>query len=99
MIRLAFREKSVAETQTLTFDFLSLLALGESISSASTSAAVYSGTDSTPAALISGATTIAGSKVTQKVVGGVAGVMYTITCTATTSAGQVLAQSGYLVVR
>ena len=54
MNRANFSGKFVSETKTLTFDFLSLLAIGESISTASGSAAVYSGTDSSPSALISG---------------------------------------------
>ena len=98
MNRATFSGKFVSETKTLTFDFLSLLAIGESISTASVSAAVYSGTDSSPSSLISGSATITGSKVTQKITGGVVGVVYLVTCSVTTSTWQALTYSGYQVV-
>lgn len=98
MNRVTFQGKFISETKTLIFDFLSLLALGESISTTSVSAAVYSGTDSSPSSLISGAAAVSGSKVTQKITGGVVGVVYLVTCSVTTSTGQTLKQSGYQVV-
>ena len=98
MSRVAFQEKAVGESKILTFDFLSHLAVGESISTASVSTAVYSGTDGSPSSLVSGGATISGSKVTQKIVGGVAGVVYLVTCSVTTSAGQELCYSGYQAI-
>ena len=98
MSNVMFREKAVAETQTLVFDFASILAPGESISSASTSAAVYSGIDSAPAAIISGGGAISGSKVSQKITGGVEGVVYLLTCTAYTTLANNLSLTGYQAV-
>ena len=96
MSNVLFREKAVAETQTLVFDFASILAPGESISSASTSAAVYSGVDGSPAAIISGGSSISGTKISQKVTGGVAGVVYKLTCLAATTGGNTVELSGFL---
>lgn len=66
------------------------LATGETISSATVTATVHSGTDATPSAIISGAVTISGSTVTQKIIGGVSGVVYKLRCSATTSASRTL---------
>lgn len=98
MSRAVFGGKLLGETKNLVFDFLSQIALGETISSASVTATVYSGTDATPSSLISGSASISGSQVTQKVTGGVLGVTYNLTCTAITSAGQTLSISGFLTV-
>jgi hypothetical protein len=96
--RLVFPAKAPSEILTLTFPFLSRLAVGETISSATVSATVYSGTDASPSAILSGGTTISGSEVKQKVTGGVLGVTYLLTCSAVTSTGQNLALSGFLSI-
>jgi len=98
MSRQIIEGKSVSETVTLAFSFLSHLATGETISSASTTATVYSGTDASPSSLISGAASISGSTVSQKVTGGTLGVTYILVCSAVTSLGQTLQISGYLVI-
>ena len=98
MSRQIIEGKSVSETVTLAFSFLSHLATGETISSASTTATVYSGTDASPSSLISGAASISGSTVSQKVIGGTLGVTYILVCSAVTSLGQTLQISGYLVI-
>lgn len=82
----------------ITFDFTSDLAVGETISSQSVTASVWSGTDSLPSDIISGAATVSGAIVTQKIDGGVTGVIYELLCTATTSLGQTLQQIGFLSI-
>ena len=98
MSRVIFGGKLLGETTNLVFDFTSRLALGESLSSASTSASVYSGTDATPSGILSSSTSVASGKATQAVTGGVLGVTYLLVCTAVTSAGQHLELSGFLAV-
>lgn len=96
--RMVFDAKDPAATVSASFDFAASLAVGETISSASTTATVYSGTDATPAAILSGAATPSGGKVVQKLTGGVSGVVYYLFCAAMTSTGQVLVRDGYLAV-
>ena len=98
MSRVPLALKAVGETRTEVFSFLSLLAVGETLSGASTTVTVYSGTDASPSSIISGSATISGSNVSQKFTGGVSGVTYLITVTALTSAGQTLTITAYLPV-
>jgi hypothetical protein len=90
--------KYVGETKDYEFDFVSELAEGETISSATVSASVYSGTDATPSNIISGADSTSGTIVTQRITGGVLGVIYILLCEAVTSAGQTLRMYGLLTV-
>ena len=90
--------KQVGATKAYVFDFISDLAVGETISGATVTAAVWSGTDASPSSIISGAASISGTQVTQKLTAGLAGNIYAATCTATTSASQTLVRSAYLVV-
>ena len=96
--RTIFVSKAVGETKKLTFDFLADLGVTETISSAPVTAAVFSGTDATPSGIISGSSSISGSVVTQAVTAGTAGVTYLLTCTATTSASQILIITAYLTI-
>jgi len=81
------------------FDFISCLQEGETISTVSVSATVYSGLDSNPSAILSGLPTLVnGTQVRQLITGGVNGVTYELDCTVTTSLGQTLIQSGLLSV-
>ena len=89
---------ALGETRTVTFDLTSELTIGETISSASVSALVWSGTDSTPSALISGSASPATPFVNQKVSGGVAGTVYSLVCSALTSLGNVVVQTAFLAV-
>ncbi len=94
--RPALSPKQAGETQTYQFDFSALLADGETISTQSVAASVYSGTDASPSAIISGSASASGDIVSQKITAGTEGVIYELTCTITTSAGQTLQLSGYL---
>lgn len=98
MPRMILPSKLVGESLHLYMDFASFIEVGETISSAVTTATVYRGTDATPSAVISGAVSISGTIVTQKVIGGVAGVLYTIACTATINNGEIITMYGYLAV-
>ena len=98
MSRLALEPKYAAEVKKQVFDFASVLAVGETISTQTVTAAVYSGTDASPSALISGSASASGTKVTQTITGGLAGVVYTITCSITTSLSQTLRLMGYLSI-
>lgn len=93
-----FPPKLVGATLSLVFDFISDLSPGETISTQTVAATVWSGTDGSPSAIISGSATASGSKVTQKVTAGVSGVIYQLLCTITTSLGQTLQSAGYLAI-
>jgi hypothetical protein len=90
--------KPLGETRNEVFDFISRLAVAETLSTASVTAVVYSGTDASPSSIISGSAAISGTKVTQKITGGTLGVTYLVTCTVTTSAGQTLLLQGFLTI-
>ena len=98
MSRVIFEGKLSAETIIETFDFKSRLAASETISTASTVCTVYAGTDASPSSVISGAATISGQTVTQKVTAGTEGVVYILACTITTSLGQTLVIDAYLTI-
>lgn len=74
--------KIAGETYTVEVDFATVLN-GATISSGAVTAAVYTGTDASPSAIISGSATVSGTKIQQKITGGVAGVVYRLTFTAT----------------
>lgn len=96
--RIVQKSKLLGESLVLPFDFLSSLALGETISTKVVTATVFSGVDASPSSVISGAATSSGSVVSQKVTGGVLGVIYELLCQITTSAGQTLQMSSFLAV-
>lgn len=96
--RTTWDPKRTGESVNLTFDFTSRLASGETISTQVVTASVYTGTDASPSGLISGSASASGAVVTQKITGGVAGVIYYLLCQITTSAGQTLDMEGFLAV-
>lgn len=98
MTREDFSPKQPAEVKSVTFDFTSDLAVGETISTKSVAASVYAGVDASPSSLVSGAASSSGAVVSQLITGGVAGVIYELACTITTSAGQTLQRLGLLPV-
>ena len=93
-----FAPKLVGATRKVVFEFLGELAVGETVSTAAVTAAVYSGTDASPSSLISGSASASGTQVSQKLTGGVEGVIYKLTCTVTTSASNTLVKTGFLAV-
>lgn len=93
-----FPAKRVSEQLSITFDFTALLAPGELLLSAVTTVSVYSGVDASPASMLSGLTSAGSLFATQKIIGGLAGVIYILSCVAA-SAGQNLSLLGHLAVR
>ncbi len=98
MGRLIFDPRPSTEKRREVFDFLSDLAVGETISSASVAVTVFSGSDNNPNNTKSGSVSIDGSKVYQFFDNGTNGVLYLPTCTANTSLGQELQLSAYMAV-
>ncbi len=96
MNRAIFPGKPANETLRISFDFSSSIAVGETVSSASANATVYSGDED--ATLTCGTDTTSGGEVSLNISGGTEGVTFLVTCVATTSAGQVLLQSGYVTI-
>lgn len=90
--------KQVGEDWVLTFDFKKRLGSSETISGATWTCVVHAGTDADAANMISGAATTSGTKSSQKVIDGVDGVTYLVTCQLTTSTGQLLYARGLLYV-
>ena len=83
------------ETYPVTFNFGVQLAVGETISGATCTAIVFSGTDNTPSTILSGSPTISTPTATQLVTSNAnsEGVIYEVTCVVTTSATHVFSQS------
>lgn len=83
--------KYVSETRSIYVDFKFLLDPYDSISAVtSITASVISGSDPSPASLLSGQPSIIGTQVTQMVTKGVAGTRYLVTVIVTTSLGSTL---------
>lgn len=97
--RVVINPKYLGETITISsFDFISRLLQGETISTAVVTNSVYTGVDPTPSAMINGAASFSGSVVSQSITGGVVGVIYALKCTITTSGGQTLQLTAYFAV-
>lgn len=96
MNRITFRSAHVGETRKLTFDFISDLALGETLSTAVASFSVYSG--NTNAKVTFGSPIISSTQVAVTAAGDTEGVTFMVTITVTTSAGQTLMQSGFFAM-
>lgn len=91
--------KDPEEAFACAFDFALELIEGETLTGTpSITVAVVDGTDNSPASLKSGAPVIEGGRVLQRLVGGVAGVTYSLTCIASTSEGNTLARAAILPV-
>ena len=98
MNRVDLPPKLSGEIRNYTFDFSSLLATSETISTQKVTATVYSGTDADPSRLVAGTATASGAIVTQKLKEGTTGVIYKLVCEITTSANQLLQMVGLLAV-
>jgi hypothetical protein len=86
-----FSPQEPDEINTLSFDFVNELAVGENISSVVWSCEVVAGSDAAAATRLVGAGSVNGSKVSHRVGNLVAGMGYRIRAAATTSLGNVLA--------
>ena len=85
----SFSYKLTTENEQFTFDFSNLLGVGETIGSASMVVEVKEGTDANPSAILSGTPAISGTRVAQRIFGGVDGVTYRLELSVTTSATNV----------
>jgi len=81
----SFSYKLTTENEQFTFDFSPVLGPTETINSASCTVIVKEGTDPNPSSIKSGVPAISGSKVTQRILGGLDGVIYRLEMSATTS--------------
>ena len=97
MSRVIFPAMYVGDVIKLTFDFTSVIAIGETISTATLMPYVFSGNESSPS-LSLGAGTISGNQVTSLASGGQLGTTYDCECDITTSAGQTTRLQGYLTI-
>lgn len=90
--------KVASSLEARSVDFVDLVPAGDSISSQSVSVSVYSGTDASPSALLSGSASASGTIVTQKFTGGTEGVMYKVLWTAGTTGGLTLKKPTLLAI-
>lgn len=90
--------KLVSEDVDLVTSFLSRLQIGETLVTCNSSVAVFAGTDPTPLSMKSGIPTISGTDVIQKIIDGVAGVIYIVYISARTSLNNVFVQEVKLAV-
>lgn len=96
--RTELQPKSPATKANYQFDFTDQLASGETISTQTVVASLYSGVDADPSQLIAGAATQSSGIVTQAIKKGLAGNIYQLTCTVTTSGNLTLQRSGLLAI-
>ena len=94
----SFSYKITTENEQFTFDYSPVLGTTETISSATCTVEVKEGTDPSPSSIKSGSPAISGSTVTQRILGGLDGVIYRLEMTATTSVGNVYTIVGDLPV-
>jgi len=95
---LSFSNKRTGETITLSWEFVNDLVSGETITDATLTATVESGTDPNPENIVSGTPTVSGSVVAHDVTGGVEGVKYLLLMSIDTSTGQTLELPAFLTV-
>lgn len=98
MARIELPSKMLTEVVFRSFSFADSLGVGETLSTAVTTATVYSGVDASPSSIISGSAVISGTTVAQKFTGGALGTIYSVVCTITTSSAQTITSEGYLAV-
>ena len=80
-----FSYKITTENEQFTFDFSPIMASSETISSASCTIEVKEGTDPSPNSIKVGSPSISGQLVSQRISGGLDGVIYRIEMSVTTS--------------
>jgi len=98
MSTVVFQSKVVGEEILFDMNFLSRLAVGETLQTVDRTIVVASGVDANPNAMLSGAATISGSIVRQMIIGGLPGVIYLFTIAVRTSNAQLLFNYGKLAV-
>jgi hypothetical protein len=86
----AFSYKVITENEQFTFDFSPAMGTGETITSATSTALVVSGTDASPTSILLGSPVVSGQQAAQRVYGGLDGVIYRIQMTVITSSANTL---------
>lgn len=99
MSRVVLQPKYIGERKNFLIDFSSQMDEGTVIDSATCTISVYCGVDPTPSIMLVGtATPVPVQRVQQKIEGGVAGVIYHLTVTATTDTMELLTIHAYLAI-
>jgi len=98
MSTIVLRSKVVGEEVLVQINFLSRLAVGETLLTVDRTVVVASGVDANPSAMLSGAATISGTIVRQMIINGLPGVIYLLTVAVRTSNSQLLFNHGKLAV-
>lgn len=91
-------QKDPGETIPILVDFSDDLVGGETINGASCAPTVSAGTDPSPTSILNGVATFTGSVVTQVIKGGIAGVIYMLAFTVTTTSSHNYVKVGSLAV-
>jgi len=86
----AFSYKVTTENEQFTFDFSPAMGTGETITSATSTVQVVSGTDASPTSILQGSPVVSGQQVGQRIYAGLDGVIYRIQMTVITSASNTL---------
>lgn len=94
-----YAEKLSQEELTIDVDFLSRCDLGESAATAVSTMTVLSGTDANPSAMLSGVATVSNNIVSQKVIGGVGGVIYLLTISVRTTDNNIVINEVKIAVK
>jgi hypothetical protein len=98
VITIVLPVKATNEVIPISVNFSDMLQFGEAITGASCTCTVFSGTDPSPSALVSGIATYTGSTVTQNITGGLAGNIYTLAFIVTASNSHNYVKVGQLSV-
>lgn len=98
--QMSFSPKRAGETEIFTVDYSAMLATGETIRTDAGHAPIWTATaagseDTSPNAIVQGAASVSGSKVSTLLTAGLPGVRYAPICTAQTSLGQTLVLPEY----
>jgi len=93
-----FSAKEPGEIITLAFDFVEVVG-SQALSAPQVTISVVSGTDGSPSSMLSGSAVALGSKVTQRVIGGLAGVTYKLRAQVDAADGSRYVLAGLLPVR
>lgn len=94
-----FSPKTPSAEELFAFNFILQIPSGVTIASAQWIVTVLQGVDANPSAMLSGNPIINGFKVSHKIIGGLDGVQYCLTCIATTSDGEKIPLFASLWVR
>ena len=92
-------EKLSQEEVTVDVDFSSRCRPGESAATAVCVVSVFSGVDPNPAAMLSGIASVSNNIVSQKIIGGLPGVIYLLTYSVRTTGNNIVINEVKLAVR